>query len=206
MRLRLPFAGSDALSESYAPLGQDLFVLMLLNGKRNGTFLEVGSFGACERSNTFLLEKTFGWSGTAVNDGKVFERHFRAARKGNLISSDPRRLPYGELFPGPIDYVSLSRGPLLFESLEAILSSSLAIAVLTFGHDFFARGTGRDESRELLEEEGFSLLVADISDAGECAEDWWAHPDRVDLSRASALLHGGPVDSSSFITGVECDD
>lgn len=211
MKLRLTFAGSEALQTSYAGLGQDLFVLMLLDGKRSGTYLEIGANDPIKSSNTYLLEKTFGWTGVSVEIGKVYQRRFELFRTNKLVCADARRLSYKNLFEGPVDYLSLDIDPpeQTFEALETILSDGLTFRVITFEHDFYNFGCGpkvREESREFLEAEGYVLLVADVSFNGLRCEDWWVHPDLVDVERAAALAHGGPVDFSSFVFGTETAD
>ena len=45
--------------KSNSQTGQDLFVLSVLNHKRNGTFLEIGSNHPITVNNTFLLENEY---------------------------------------------------------------------------------------------------------------------------------------------------
>ena len=49
--------------ESKSQLKQDLFVLSELGFKRNGYFVEFGATNGLYLSNTYLLEKKFGWLG-----------------------------------------------------------------------------------------------------------------------------------------------
>ena len=57
--------------ETFAYQGQDLFVLEMLRGLRGGFFLDSGASNGRRGSNTWLLERSFGWSGVCVepNDG-----------------------------------------------------------------------------------------------------------------------------------------
>ena len=48
---------------SYSQLGQDLTVLKFYNDKRDGYFIELGASDGITLSNTYLLEKEFGWKG-----------------------------------------------------------------------------------------------------------------------------------------------
>lgn len=45
---------------------QDTHVLEVYNNKRNGYFIEIGAYDGIESSNTYVLEKDFGWSGICV--------------------------------------------------------------------------------------------------------------------------------------------
>src|SRR5450631_2035857 len=49
------------LAQSKSQLRQDLFVLTMLDFKRNGYFVEFGATNGSDLSNTYLLEKSFGW-------------------------------------------------------------------------------------------------------------------------------------------------
>ena len=58
-----------AVSESQhgSQAGQDLFVVAMLGGSKNKTFLEIGAGDPDYMSNTYLLEKEFGFSGVAID-------------------------------------------------------------------------------------------------------------------------------------------
>ena len=51
---------------SYSQAAQDLFVLKVLNNKKNGTFLEIGSRHPIIANNTYLLENQYNWKGVMV--------------------------------------------------------------------------------------------------------------------------------------------
>jgi FkbM family methyltransferase len=51
------------MSKSYSQIGQDLNVLKFYKNKRNGYFVEIGASDGITLSNTYLLEKDFGWHG-----------------------------------------------------------------------------------------------------------------------------------------------
>lgn len=51
---------------------QDLFVLGQLNFKRNGYFVDFGASDGVFLSNSYLLEKEFGWKGIVAEPGKFW--------------------------------------------------------------------------------------------------------------------------------------
>ena len=53
--------------ESKSQNGQDLFALISNNFKRNGVFIEFGAYDGVIFSNTYLLEKQFGWTGILID-------------------------------------------------------------------------------------------------------------------------------------------
>lgn len=62
---------SDYLHKSHSSeLHQDVFVLSTLNFKREGFFVEFGATNGIDGSNTFLLEKNFGWRGILAEPAK----------------------------------------------------------------------------------------------------------------------------------------
>ena len=52
---------------SYSQFGQDLKVLSYHNNKSNGYFIEIGAGDGVLESNTYLLEKKYGWNGICVD-------------------------------------------------------------------------------------------------------------------------------------------
>lgn len=60
------------LDKSAAQLRQDLFVLSQLDYKRNGFFVEFGATDGRELSNSWLLEKQFGWTGILAEPARIW--------------------------------------------------------------------------------------------------------------------------------------
>ena len=57
---------------SKSQLRQDLFVLSELNFKRAGFFVEFGATNGVDLSNTYLLEKDFGWNGILAEPARCW--------------------------------------------------------------------------------------------------------------------------------------
>lgn len=52
--------------EQYSQGGQDIYVTRILKEKRDGYFVEVGANNGYLMSNTYLLEKNYGWKGICI--------------------------------------------------------------------------------------------------------------------------------------------
>lgn len=74
----------DYLDESRSQLKQDLFVLSKLDFKRGGFFVEFGATNGVDLSNTYLLEKKFGWRGILAEPGKCWHRDLARNRSAKI--------------------------------------------------------------------------------------------------------------------------
>jgi FkbM family methyltransferase len=62
----------DALTQSTSQLGQEIFVLSRLGWKRGGYYVEFGATDGRTLSNTWLLDRQFGWRGILAEPGRVW--------------------------------------------------------------------------------------------------------------------------------------
>lgn len=69
---------------SHAQLFQDLLVIFLTKGKRNGFFVEFGATNGRDLSNTFTLEQHFGWKGLLAEPAKCWQAALKANRKAAI--------------------------------------------------------------------------------------------------------------------------
>lgn len=74
-----------ALAErSVSQLGQDLWALETCGWKRGGYFVEFGATDGLSWSNTYLLEKEFGWTGLLAEPNPAFHEALKAARSATI--------------------------------------------------------------------------------------------------------------------------
>ena len=66
---------------SPSQLGQDLWVLSQMQFKRDGFFIEFGATDGIVLSNTYLLEKYFGWKGLCAEPNPTFFERLKVNRK-----------------------------------------------------------------------------------------------------------------------------
>lgn len=77
----------QCLRKSRSQYRQDLFVLSQLDFKRNGYFVEFGATNGIDLSNTYLLEKEFGWSGILAEPARCWHQALRANRRAQIETS-----------------------------------------------------------------------------------------------------------------------
>lgn len=69
------------LPKTLSDRGQDAWVVDIFAGKRDGFFLEAGAADGFSESNTYLLEKRYGWRGICVEPNpELFERLSNSGR------------------------------------------------------------------------------------------------------------------------------
>jgi|LakMenE18May11ns_1017448.scaffolds.fasta_scaffold9959261_27 FkbM family methyltransferase len=188
--LRYNFPGLETIDRNYSQVYQDMFVLSMLKGKKNGTYLEVGSCHPFDGSNTALLETKFKWSGVSIEFKEDLVNSHNSQRLPTAICADALKIDYRSLLKEKfstktIDYLQLDIEPAknTYEVLLKIPFDEYKFAVITYEHDHYVDATKkcREKSREYLQSNGYILVVSDISSDGVCSyEDWWVHPDLVD--------------------------
>ena len=70
--------------KSKSQLGQDLFVLLETNFKKNGFFVEFGATNGVDLSNTYILEKQFNWQGILAEPAKVWNAELQRNRNCSI--------------------------------------------------------------------------------------------------------------------------
>lgn len=70
----------ELAKDSKSQFGQDLFVAWALRFKQGGFFVEVGATDGVHLSNTFMLEKSLGWTGILVEPARRWHVALGTAR------------------------------------------------------------------------------------------------------------------------------
>ena len=185
-KVKCQFEGIETIEHNYSEAYQDMFILSMLNGKRNGTYLEIGSADPFYGNNTALLEKSFGWSGVSVDFDENFVKLFKQHRDNPCVHTDALTLDYEKLLdayqmPYSIDYLQIDIDPAenSLEVLKKIPFDVFTFKVITFEHDAYANlyPTVREEARKILHSKGYILMASDVApDHWRNYEDWWVHP------------------------------
>ncbi|MGH8603282.1 MAG: hypothetical protein ACREXR_11075 [Gammaproteobacteria bacterium] len=197
----------EKMTMYYSQAGQDQFVLFCLR-KRNGTFVEIGSFDPVEINNTYILEKEFQWSGLMIEkDASQLPKYQEKRPRSNHLIQDATTVCYAEQFtklgfPAVIDYLMIDlevRSQATIQCLRKLESEVMAnyrFAVVTFEHDIYRSNylnrhkysKTRRESRQIFDRHGYVRVFSDVKNRGNPYEDWYVHPDGVDMSRIEPLI------------------
>jgi hypothetical protein len=194
--------------EYYGQAAQDFFVTSILKNKTNGYFLEIGSNHPINGNNTYKMEKELGWKGIMVEYDSSFHSSYIKERPNSIhLIGDARSFDYLEElqkanFPNNMDYLQIdldvdNRSTLdVLEKLNSTVFNTYKFATITFEHDIY-RGdyfNTRAISRKIFESRGYIRIFPDIAvDYNDLKsipfEDWYVHPDIVDIDLINKLIH-----------------
>ena len=181
--IKVKFPGLKKISKNYSQCYQDLFVLTCLNGKTNGTYLEIGAGHPFYGNNTALLSE-LGWKGVSLDFQSHLVDSWKQQRPNDIcLLEDAIKVDYIELcknnnLSNYIDYLQLDIDPAMntFKALNKIPLDILEFGVITYEHDFYMdeNEEWRTKSRNLLLSKGYIMIASNISpDKNSPYEDWW---------------------------------
>ena len=188
------------ITNNYSQAGQDLFAAFCNNYKTNGFYLDCGSNEPVVNSNSFLLERDFGWYGIMIDFVDYLVERCSKQRAGHAFCADLSKTSLTDILdshhaPEIIDYVShdLDSEEARLFSIKSLDFNKYKVKCLTFEHDRYSNGDAvRNESRKFLQDNGMYLLCKDvrIDPHGEF-EDWYINKDLVDYERVKHLESEG---------------
>lgn len=198
-KIKLQFNNIDLIEEYYSQAAQDIFVLSCLDGKTNGTYLDLGCRHPIEINNTFLLETKFNWKGVSVDIDEYYIRQHKI-RDNVSLCLDATKLDFKKIIEllgtNHIDYLSLDLEPadITDKCLKSIPFKEIEFSLITYEHDEYRFGENyKLESRKLLESYGYKRInssIANFDDDGILYpyEDWYYNPKYVSYDRIKCLI------------------
>jgi hypothetical protein len=186
-------------SINYSQRGQDLFVVDILKGKKNGTFLDFGCQGPKHINNTYLLEKNYNFTGLSFDIDSVqidnwnnTDRNSKNSICCDLLNDTNIAFEKMENFYSTniIDYFSFDLEPplLTVDVLKKIPLNKYKFGVVTFEHDDYRNYDTLRPSRKIFIENGYKKVkqeymhLFDETKSIHQSEDWWIHPDIISVN------------------------
>jgi hypothetical protein len=181
---------------------QDRFVLNVLNYKKNGYFLEIGSHHPIIINNSYLLETKYNWKGIMVDCVNDFLPLYKQHRPNSIhVINDTSTIDYKNLFeqnnfPTSLDYLEIdlevSDGSTIetLIQLDSNIFDTYKFATVTFKHDIYNTNFAntRIESRKIFKKRGYICVFEDINNHGYPYEDWYVHPALVNMVYINNLI------------------
>jgi len=181
---------------------QDKYVLTMLKNKTNGVFIEIGSNHPIKINNSYLLESKYNWTGIMVEYDKKWLNSYKINRPKSIhVINDATKIDYNNLFksnniPKNIDYLQIdleveNKSTLnTLKKLNSEVMDKYKFAVITFEHDIYRQNyfNTREESRKIFAERGYVRVFDDINNDGHPFEDWYVHPDLVDMNFVNTII------------------
>ena len=159
--------------------GQDRWVLTVLGGKKEGTYVEIGGGHPTIGNNTHILEGQFQWTGVSLEIDKEMADLYNSTRVNPCIFYDAMKFDYlsyfkNNHFPNQIDYLQIDiddkpkAANLL--GLIALPLTQYRFSTITIEHGCvtdYSMTALRDSQRLILSSLGYRLIVQGVN------EDWW---------------------------------
>jgi hypothetical protein len=198
INFRYPIPHLDpAQIKTQSQAGQDLFVVAMLQGRTNGTFLEIGAGHPQSMSNCWLLEKQFQFTGYSIDrtDRVSWLPPYSWPEQrpnSKFMLSLAQDVDYGAM-PDYFDYLQIDLDDTHTTWQVLKLLRNKKFAVITFEHDYWRKQPENiqlmNESRDYFAEQGYRLVVNNVTiqpgrgyglgDEPIFFEDWYVHPDFV---------------------------
>lgn len=189
----------------YSQASQDKFVANILNFKRNGYCVDIGSCHSVITNNTFFFQD-FDWFSLSVELDSSLNDSYSTRNNGLHLNDNALHINYEQVFnecqfPDVIDYLSLDVDTNSTDVLKILPFDRYKFKVITIEHDAYLYGdTYRFNQREILSNKGYELLCSNVLVPGKedpkfyttksPFEDWWVYPDEFD---------------NDFLKKIKCD-
>ena len=179
----------------YSQVGQDEFVLKILNYPKSGYFIDIGCHKPEFINNTKTMED-LGWHGLAFD--LIEYEDFSKKRKCKFIHGDCQHHDYNKIFseenvPYIVDYLSLDIDEASLSVLKKLPLDKYRFKVITIEHDYYIYGDFiRNEQRQILKGKNYKLLCSDVANYDSnnqpvYFEDWWIDSQFIDIDKIKLI-------------------
>ena len=173
------------LKKNYSQVWQDIFALVVNDGKDNGTFIEIGGGQPFIGNNTWLLEEHFKWRGFSIELESEFADMWDGKRPlTKMYKTDAINFDYvshvDELnLPRHLDYLSIDLEPpaVTLECLKKFPFDKLKFNCITYEHDAYRQWGGEFDHRDIFYNNQYDLVGCNLRKNNCVMEEWYIHND-----------------------------
>jgi hypothetical protein len=204
-KLRYKFSGVENIENNYSQAFQDMFALSILDGKKDGTYVEIGGDHGVIISNTYLLETQFNWNGVSFEIDPEKVNGYNSIRENKCICADALTFDYTKLFeekkfPKQIDYLQVDIEPAwqTLNALKALPLDEYRFSVITYETDVYKDGPDAgEEAMEILLSLGYQLVVRNVANLNNPYEDWYVDPQVVNPEIVEKFINSSRLSKES---------
>ncbi len=156
----------QAKQQSVSQLGQDLWVLERTDYKRGGYFVEFGATDGVLLSNTYLLEKMFGWTGLLAEPNPEYFADLKKNRSSKVFDSciagksgETVEFVLADEFGGIKDYIGNDRHAGRREAYANIAEHVLKLETISLDEFLTENGAPRQIDYISVDTEGSELDI-----------------------------------------------
>lgn len=177
------------MTNFYSDAKQDEFVANILNFKKDGYCVDIGSCHSIISNNTYFFQN-LDWTSISIELDSRYNDSYNSRKSGVHLNTDALEVDYIKEFqeydfPKSIDYLSLDVDTLSLDVLKILPFDDYQFKVITIEHDAYLYGDKyREEQRNFLNSRGYMLLCSNVFveqpgfEGKECPfEDWWVNPN-----------------------------
>jgi hypothetical protein len=171
---------------------QDVFAANILNFKRDGYCVDIGSCHSITSNNSYFFQD-LGWTSITVEIESSYNKSYSTRKSGVHLNENALEVNYKEVFeeyefPQSIDYLSMDVDTASIDALRVLPLDEYRFKVITIEHDAYLYGDKyREQQRNLLNSHGYLLICSNVYveqpgyENKECPfEDWWIDPSEFD--------------------------
>lgn len=171
---------------------QDQFVANILNFKKDGYCVDIGSCNSITSNNSYYFQND-DWTSISVEIESLYNESYSSRKNGVHLNENALGIDYKKQFeeyefPKSIDYLSLDVDTLSLDVLKLLPLDEYRFKVITIEHDGYLYGDKyREPQRGILNSHGYLLLCSNVYveqpgyEGKEFPfEDWWIDPSEFD--------------------------
>jgi hypothetical protein len=206
--LKYKFKNINLIKNNYSQAFQDMFVLSMLDGKKNGTYIEIGGDDPIVINNTYLLESEYDWKGVSFEIESEKVNHYNSVRKNNCICANAITADYSKIFEEnnfstQIDYLQLDIDPAeqTLACLKNLPLDTYRFSVITYETDAYRSSSECvEESRKIFRDYGYESIAKNVLNCGHAFEDWYVDPNVIDSNIIELFKTEQSLDGISIVS------